>query len=97
MRDNNRGRGITLYCQNKRHSLAHFISLFLLSLLLAACASTPDSEQQGSATPPSAFGKLTEKPEWYLQQLAKSDGANRFNWACCNPVILNKPARSTSS
>lgn len=80
MRDNNRGRGIILYCQNKRHSLAHFISLFLLSLLLAACASTPDSEQQGSATPPSAFGKLTEKPEWYLQQLAKSDGANRFNW-----------------
>ena len=60
MRDNNRGRGIILYCQNKRHSLAHFISLFLLSLLLAACASTPDSEQQGSATPPSAFGKLTE-------------------------------------
>lgn len=80
MQDNNLSRGIILYCQNKRHSLTHFIPLFLLTLLLAACASTPDNQQPGSSTPPSAFGQLTEKPDWYLQRLAKSDAANRFSW-----------------
>ena len=65
---------------NKPFSVSQFLSLVLLSLLLSACASTPDSSDSAKAEPPSAFSRLDKKPDWYLQQLAQADATYRFTW-----------------
>jgi uncharacterized protein len=68
-----------LYRFNKPFSVSQFLSLVLLSLLLSACASTPDSSSH-QAVPPSGFSRLDQKSEWYLDQLAQADVAYRFTW-----------------
>ena len=65
---------------NKPFSVSQFLSLVLLSLLLSACASTPDNSSNAPTVPPSAFSRLEHKPDWYLQQLAQADAAYRFTW-----------------
>jgi len=69
-----------LYRFNKPFSVSQFLSLVLLSLLLSACASTPDNSSNAPTVPPSAFSRLEHKPDWYLQQLAQADAAYRFTW-----------------
>ncbi len=65
---------------NKLFSVSQFLRLFLLALLLSACASTPDESQIGKELPPSAFSELKQQPDWYLAQLAQTDAAYRFSW-----------------
>ncbi len=65
---------------NKLFSVPHFLRLFLLALLLSACASTPDESQVSKELPPDAFSELKQKPDWYLAQLAQTDPAYRFSW-----------------
>ena len=65
---------------NKLFSVPHFLRLFLLALLLSACASTPDESRIGKELPPSAFSELKQQPDWYLAQLAQTDAAYRFSW-----------------
>ena len=74
------GRGNTLSRFIKLTSVPHFLRLFLLTLLLSACASTSDDGGAEKVAPANPFSALTEKPEWYLSQLAQSDAANRFSW-----------------
>ena len=69
-----------MHRSNKPFSVSQFLSLLLLSLLLSACASTPDSSDSAKAAPPSAFSQLDQKPDWYLQQLAQADASYRFTW-----------------
>ena len=69
-----------MYRFNKPFSVSQFLSLVLLSLLLSACASTPDNSSNAPTVPPSAFSRLEHKPDWYLQQLAQADAAYRFTW-----------------
>ena len=69
-----------MYRSNKPFSVSQFLSLVLLSLLLSACASTPDNSSNAPTVPPSAFSRLEHKPDWYLQQLAQADAAYRFTW-----------------
>ena len=69
-----------MHRSNKPFSVSQFLSLVLLSLLLSACASTPDSSDSAKAAPPSAFSQLDQKPDWYLQQLAQADASYRFTW-----------------
>ncbi|MGV2488416.1 UNVERIFIED_CONTAM: LppC family lipoprotein, partial [Bacillus mycoides] len=64
----------------KLTSVPHFLRLFLLTLLLSACASTSDNQGGDKVAPPNPFSALTEKPQWYLSQLSQSDAAYRFSW-----------------
>lgn len=60
--------------------ISQILSLILLGLLLSACSSSSGDADRQPVTPPSAFGKLEQKSDWYLSQLAKSDPAYRFAW-----------------